>query len=117
MDTQTPSDDKGIEQLPSGKFRVKLRDPTGARKWMPGGGPFATREEAVRYRRGVLAILADATADNILPQEPVRIAAELLRDTSPHRARRAVLLALSVLNPVVGASTGADSADSADSSS
>ena len=52
----------GVERLPSGRFRAKLRDPTREGAWMPGGN-FATPEEAADYRRGLLAELAELLRD------------------------------------------------------
>lgn len=60
-----PAGEGHVEELPSGRFRVKLRDPAGG--WMPSP-TYATREEAESYRRGVLKILADADADGTLPE-------------------------------------------------
>jgi len=52
----------------SGRWRVKLRDPTRPGRWMPGGS-FATRAEAVDYRNGLLAILAGVLRDAELVDE------------------------------------------------
>jgi integrase len=73
--TNTPSpcsepstDSRGLEELPSGRWRVKLRDPTRPGRWMPGGS-FATRAEAVDYRNGLLAILAGVLRDETVVDE------------------------------------------------
>lgn len=81
--TPDPALLKGIERLPSGRWRVKLRDPTREDAWMPGGGPFATPEEAQDYRQGLLAILADLLKEGAAVEGTLQGA----RDVTPQMER------------------------------
>jgi len=54
----------GVEKLPSGRFRAKLRDPTRENAWMPGGVPEGAVLDLLEAVEGLpLVTLARETRD------------------------------------------------------
>ena len=61
------SGEGSVEQLPSGRYRPRVRDPSRPGKHMPSQS-YATYEEAESCRRGLVKILADMGQCGTLPE-------------------------------------------------